>query len=173
MAISIIFLSPTGFAGEISVIDPFTTNRAQSFKQVGDECLIHGKALAAIANYEKAVALNPNSSGTLFNLAIAYYSQSNLKATVATLEKLIQLDPTDQEVAYNLACLKLYTGDLARSRSLFERIVGSSRSSSFTLRSKQGLEFLEEVKSMSPSAQKLALFLIQMGEGLSPSPILL
>ena len=90
-------------------------------KMAGDRYLKDGAAVAAVSEYQQAVTLNPRSTATLFNLAIAYYSVRNIEGATLTLEKILAIDPSDAEAQYNLACLLLYQGNLEGAKLHFKK----------------------------------------------------
>ncbi len=144
------------------------------YKLAADRYLKNGDMAAAIPEYQKAVELNPHSTATLFNLAIAYYSVRDIDGTISTLEKILTIDPTDVEANYNLACLLLYQGNLKDAQLHFEKTKACCDGNPhFGLLASQGLEYLHEFKSLNSSSRDLALFLLQMQQGLHPSPITL
>ncbi|WGV27867.1 serine protease [Halotia branconii] len=59
-----------------------------------------GKLEQAIANYEKAIQLNPKYANAYYNLGIALFDQKKLDEAVAAYQKAIQLNPKDA-IAYN------------------------------------------------------------------------
>jgi tetratricopeptide (TPR) repeat protein len=150
------------------------SRRALEYKVSGDLSLKSGDALRAIAEYQKAIELNPHSTATLFNLAIAYYSIRDIDGTISTLKKILAIDPADVEVNYNLACLLLYQGNLKDAQLHFEKTKACCDGNpKFGALASQGLEYLNEFKSLNSPSRDLALFLLQMQQGLNPSPIVL
>lgn len=144
------------------------------YKLAADRYLKSGDAVSAIPEYQKAVALNPQSTATLFNLAIAYYSVRDIDGTISTLEKILTIDPTDVEANYNLACLLLYQGNLKDAQLHFEKTKACCDGNpKFGALASQGLEYLNEFKTLNSPSRDLALFLLQMQQGLNPSPIVL
>ncbi len=143
-------------------------------KLTADRYLKNGDAASAISEYQKAVTLNPHSTATLFNLAIAYYSIQNIEGATSTLEKILAIDPSDVEAEYNLACLLLYQGNLKDAQLHFEKTKSCCDANpQFGSLASQGLEYLNEFKSLNSSSRDLALFLLQLQQGLNPSPIVL
>lgn len=143
-------------------------------KMAGDRYLKDGAAAAAVSEYQQAVTLNPRSTATLFNLAIAYYSARNIKGATLTLEKILAIDPSDAEAQYNLACLLLYEGNLEGAKLHFEKTKSCCDGApQFGTFASQGLEYLNEFKTLNSPSRDLALFLLQLQQGLNPTPIVL
>ena len=145
---------------------------ALQYKVSGDRYLKDGEIAPAIQEYQKAVAINPKSTATYFNLAIAYYLDKDMVGAISALEKIVELNPLDVEAQYNLACLWLYQKDLNKAKYHFEKAKaccdGLPRFASLT---HQGLEYVNELKSIDSSTQALALFLLQFQQGMTPEPI--
>lgn len=138
----------------------------------GDQYLKAGEVTLAIREYKRAVVINPASTATYFNLAIAYYQDKNIEGAISALEKIAELNPLDVEAQYNLACLWLYQKDLNRAKSHFEKAKACCDGNpEFATLTRQGLEYLDEIQKMDSSAQALALFLLQFQQGLTPAPI--
>jgi tetratricopeptide (TPR) repeat protein len=141
-------------------------------KVSGDRYLKAGEIASAIQEYQKAVAINPKSTATHFNLAIAYYLDKDMVGAISALEKIVELNPLDVEAQYNLACLWLYQKDLNKAKYHFEKAKaccdGLPRFASLT---RQGLEYVNELHSIDSSTQALALFLLQFQQGMTPEPI--
>jgi tetratricopeptide (TPR) repeat protein len=150
------------------------TPSAQEFKKAGDFYLKQGEINQAKTSYQKTLELNPRSTSTYFNLAIAYYSEKDIDRAASALEKLLQLDPNDAEAHYNLACLRLYQHRLDKAKKEFEAAkklsLGNQRFASFI---SQGLEFLRDLNRTDRQTQDLILFLTQLQQGLNPSAVLL
>src|SRR3990167_1680329 len=85
-----------------------TIESAPALKASADQLLKNGKILAAIKDYRKAIRLDSTNTALYFNLAIAHYSNHDMKNSALVLEKLVELDPSDTEALYNLGCVKLY-----------------------------------------------------------------
>lgn len=167
MTLILIGTSRSGYAASLS-------KEGLLHKVAADRYLKIGDAVSAIPEYEKAVELNPHSTATLFNLAIAYYSVRDIDGTISTLEKIVAIDPMDVEANYNLACLLLYQGNLKDAQLRFEKTKACCDGNpKFGALASQGLEYLNEFKTLNSSSRDLALFLLQMQQGLNPSPITL
>lgn len=161
--ISVWILSPTtGFCG----IGPqgSVSEEALFHKLEGDRHLNQGNAFLAIQEYEKAIALNPSSTATHFNLAIAYYSKRDTTKAIAALEHVVQLNPEDVEAHYNLACLRLYEQNLEKAQLHFERAnLCCDPNSKFAPLITHGLEFIEEFQKADSSDQNLFFYFVQEG----------
>ena len=130
----------------------------EGHKQAGDRYLRAGEINPAIAEYKKALSLNPDSPATYFNLAIAYYQSRNFQAAASTLEKLIKLSPNDYEARYNLACLKLYQNDVQEARQCLEKAKSCCLSNpEFTPLIQNTIEFAEKLTTLDPQTRSAVL----------------
>ncbi len=131
-------------------------------KLAGDQYLQSEKFNSAVSEYENALRVNPKSTATYFNLAIASYLNGDLRGAVSALEKLLKLDPADVEAHYNLGCLKLILQDLNGSKASFEKAkLCRGQNPAFSPLVSQGLEFLDEFTKLDPATQDLNLFFLQ------------
>ena len=132
-------------------------------KLTGDSYLRKKLFDPAIVEYKQAIAANPVSTDTYFNLAIAYYSMGNIKEASSTLEKLIALNPQDTEALYNLACLKLYQQDFETANLCLEKAkIYCNCDSQLTSLIDSSLAFMETFKTLEPKVQQaLCLLLMQ------------
>lgn len=147
---------------------------AQDHKILGDHYLRNGKTSSAISEYQKALRINPNSEATYFNLAIAFYTERNMDSAISALGEVLKLNPADIEAQYNLACLKLYQRKIDNAKIHFEKAKECCpQNSSFIPLIQQGLDFVNDLEKTDSSTQALALFLMQLGEGLNPAPVAL
>ena len=130
----------------------------ESCKQAGDRYLQARETGLAVAEYKKALSLNPTSPAAYFNLAIAYYQSRNFQAAASALEKLIQLTPNDYEACYNLACLKLYQNDTEGARRCLEKAKSCCLSNSeFTSLVQDTIEFAEKLRILDPQTRSAVL----------------
>lgn len=159
--------APSGWCAKSS-----DTRQALKYKVTGDQYLKNGETLRAIEGYQKAVAIHPKSIATLFNLAIAYHSEKNIEGAIQALEKIVKLDPHDVEAHYNLACLWLYKKDLEKAKVHFEKAKSCCPpDSEFASLTWQGFEYVNELEGIDSATQALALFLLQVQQGLTPEPV--
>lgn len=147
------------------------TRKALKHKVAGNRYLKEGKVHDAVLEYHKALAMNPNSTATYFNLAIAYYTDRDIKGAISALEKILSLSPLDYEAHYNLGCLWLYQKDLEKAKHYFEKAKFCCDDPHFLFLTRQGLEYLDQIQQIDSSAQTLALFLLQVQQGLNPEPV--
>ena len=154
----------------LGVVDGFCQSASSSqpdqspflqHKHAGDVCLFEGKADLAISEYEKAAALDPDSTSTYFNLAIACYSKGNVARTVRCLEKVIRMDPRDAEALYNLGCLKLRQMKLNEAGDYFLRAKKTADDHSETAAlAAKGIRFVHEIrKTDALTAEAVLTFL--------------
>jgi protein O-mannosyl-transferase len=73
-------------------------NRAAAFYK-------RGQIDKAIADYSKAIALDPTNEGVYNNRGMVYASQKKYDRAIADFETAIELNPGDNSGYYNMACL--------------------------------------------------------------------
>ena len=141
---------------------PAYGDEALVHKQIGDDFLRHGQTHSAIREYQKAVESNPNLSAVYFNMAIAYYSETNLKSAGATLEKVIELKPNDTEALYNLACIKLYLRSLEQAKFCFQKACCcTGGKNDFKTKSQNALDSIRAIEKMEPLMQNAFFAILQ------------
>ena len=59
----------------------------------------------AIADYTKAIALDPNFAAAYSDRGIAYYMKGDKDQTIADFRKALEIDPSDQLTKNNLKAL--------------------------------------------------------------------
>ena len=60
----------------------------EGHKEAGDRYLRAGETNLAVAEYQRALSLNPASTAVCFNLSVAYYQSRNLRLRHRLLRKL-------------------------------------------------------------------------------------
>ena len=71
----------------------------------GRACLDKGKYDDAIADYDKAIALDPNVALAYTNRGGAYYMKGDKDQTIADFCKALEIDPSDHLTKNNLKAL--------------------------------------------------------------------
>ncbi len=71
----------------------------------GGDCLDKGKYDDAIADYTKAIALDPNFADAYSNRGVVYYEKGNKEQTIADFRKALEIDPSDHLTKNNLKAL--------------------------------------------------------------------
>lgn len=166
IAILFTFHLPVGWSDTIS------SQEVIQHKVLADQHLQEGKNALAIEGYQKTIKLEPAYSAAYFNLAIAAYAEKDIQTAIDALEAFLNINPQDTEAHYNLACLRLYQHKLDEAQLHFDRAkLYSQGDSLFLPRIQQGLDCLKDLTKSDSSTQALALFLIQLQAGLSPSPV--
>ena len=68
----------------------------------GRACLDKGKYDDAIADYTKAIALDPNDANVYTNRGVAYGKKGEVGRAIADFRKALEIDPSDQDAEENL-----------------------------------------------------------------------
>ncbi|CAI6101203.1 unnamed protein product, partial [Clonostachys chloroleuca] len=95
---------------------------AEKYKIAGNRLFKEGKHIQAIAEYTKAIELDPFSTLLLGNRAAAYMSTAQYEAALQDCLKGIELDPYAQKIYQRLFRLYTYMGQPEKSIAIFGRI---------------------------------------------------
>ena len=71
----------------------------------GRACLDKGKYDDAIADYDKAIALDPNDAGAYTNRGVAYGRKGDKDQAIADFRKVLEINPSDQDAKRKLNIL--------------------------------------------------------------------
>ncbi len=86
------------------------------FKRSGDELAEKGNFGLALADYDKAVALNDRATiSTLLNRGRALHSFGSFEKAVADFDRVIDLDPTNASAFFNRAAASEKLGNLQQA----------------------------------------------------------
>ena len=87
--------------------------RADAFMTIGYAYLKTGEFEKSEKAYRAAVALDPNSPVTHYNLAIALKMEDRIEASLAEFQKVIDIDPKIPEAHYSLGTARWQLGDFS------------------------------------------------------------
>ena len=65
-----------------------------------------GKDNQALADFSKAIELNPSLANAYYDRAFIYFSQERYNEAMIDVERVLQLDPSDQKALFLLAAIK-------------------------------------------------------------------
>ena len=82
-----------------------------------------GKVPEAIAQYEQALRLKPDSAGTHNNLGIALFQQGRVPEAIAQYEQALQIKPDYAEAHNNLGAALLHQGRVTEAITHYEQAV--------------------------------------------------
>ncbi|MGB0034894.1 MAG: tetratricopeptide repeat protein [Candidatus Acidiferrales bacterium] len=68
---------------------------AEDHYYAGIDCFGEGKFDEAIAEYDRAIELDPKFADALHGLAQAYYAKKDFDRTIETAKRILALDPDD------------------------------------------------------------------------------
>ncbi len=83
-------------------------NRAIAYYNRGTAYQKRGDLDGAIADYDKAIALDPNDAFVYVNRGVAYDSEGDKEKTIADFRKALEIDPSLEEIR---AALESLTGN--------------------------------------------------------------
>ncbi len=89
----------------------------------GRVALAAGQGEAAAADFERALALDPNEGAALSGLALLQRAQGNLEKAIETMQKAAAARPDNAGYAYMAARMRLDQGDRAGGRQELERVL--------------------------------------------------
>jgi tetratricopeptide (TPR) repeat protein len=72
-----------------------TNPAAEEHYYAGTDFFGEGKLVEAVAEYQKALELDPRFADALHGLAQAYHAQQDFDGTIETAERILALDPDD------------------------------------------------------------------------------
>jgi tetratricopeptide (TPR) repeat protein len=96
---------------------------ADFHNNLGNALAAAGRADAALPQYEKALALDPDSVEVLFNLANTLAALQRFDAATAAYEKVIALRPDYAEAHYNFGNILYQSGRTGEAMTRFETAV--------------------------------------------------
>lgn len=101
------------------------TRRTQSelYYGAGTQSLMSQDFTDALANLLKANELDPNNSGIINNLGMAYYFKGEVDLGIKTLKRSIELDESNSDAKLNLASVYFQTGDLNGAEKIYKSVL--------------------------------------------------
>jgi rhomboid protease GluP len=87
------------------------------------------KTDAAVAEFQKAVALQPGYLPAQYQLARAYIDQKQYEQAEATLKRALELVPNDEDFLFELGRVSIELKKTAQARQAFERLVARDQNS--------------------------------------------
>ena len=118
----------------------------QEEKEYGGDSYKRGQAYyesgeyhKAIAEYNKAIELNPNLGLAYFNRAYAYGEIGKYDEAIADYSKAIELNPGDAQAHYNRGLDYYNKGEVSKAVSDLEKCIGLSTEPELTKDAKQAL----------------------------------
>jgi len=98
-----------------------------------------GEYEKAIADYNKAIELNPNDADAYYNRGCTYGETGEYEKAIADFDKVIQLNPSDAGAYYNRGLAYKEKGDLRRAASDLEKCIGLPSDPELTKDAQQAL----------------------------------
>ncbi len=90
---------------------------------MGDVLLTKGDAAGAVAYFEKAALVNPDSELAPLDLGVAYYTKSDLPGAEREFRKALRMDPKFTDARFNLASVEAERDELASSVNDFREVL--------------------------------------------------
>jgi tetratricopeptide (TPR) repeat protein len=109
----------------ISVVNCYgAKGKADEFFEKGKKDSLAGNADSAIANYNKAIKINPKLAKAYNNRGVAYIWKKEYYLAVADFNKAIKLDPKDGKAYNNRAIVYAYLGETEKARQDLHKAQG-------------------------------------------------
>ena len=106
-----------------------SSNSAKKMRQAdlyfgaGTQSLMNQDYTDALTNLLKANELNPNHSGILNNLGMAYYFKGERDLAVSTLNKSLKVDSSNSDAKVNLASIYFNDNKFEKAEALYKNVL--------------------------------------------------
>ncbi len=97
--------------------------QADIYFGAGTQSLMNQDYTDALTNLLKANELNPDHSGILNNLAMAYYFKGERDLAVSTLNKSLKIDASNSDAKVNLASIYFNDGNYSKAESIYKNVL--------------------------------------------------
>ena len=112
---------------------------ADAYHKGGDTYDEKGEYDKAIADYNKAIELNPNDADAYYNRGCTYGEMGEYEKAIADFNKAIELNPHDAGAYYNRALAYKEKVELPKAVSDLEKCIGLSTDLELTKDAQQAL----------------------------------
>ena len=97
--------------------------QVELFSGAGTQSLMNGDYTDALTNLKKANELEPDNSGIVTNLGMAYYFKGERDLAVRTLKRALELDEKNSDARVNLASIYYNDGDHAGAEKIYKQVL--------------------------------------------------
>jgi predicted AlkP superfamily phosphohydrolase/phosphomutase len=108
---------------KLEALGYITGDNPDAHNNLGQRYQKNGEYEKAIAEYEKAIRMNPNFSGAINNLGICYGKLKRFREAEETFRKALAINPSDAYAMNNMAVMFMERGDLEQAKSFAEKAV--------------------------------------------------
>jgi TonB family protein len=124
------------------------------YKSRADGNLGKGEFALALADYDKAVSLKPDSAIAFLNRGKTYFGMNDLSKAGADFDKAIELDAKDSKAFFNRGSLREKQGDLDNAAADYQKAVDldASNSEAKAALVKVNTEIQAKLKAAAPPA---------------------
>ena len=98
-------------------------NQSKIYFGAGTQSLMSQDYTDALANLMKANELDPENSGIITNLAMAYYFKGERNMAIKLLKKSIDLKEDNSDAKLNLASIYFHDGDLKSAEKFYKLVL--------------------------------------------------
>lgn len=97
---------------EANVVQDRFNDLASEYVIMGDDCLKAGDCAAAVANYEKAMSLNPRHESAIIGHARAMAERGDLDSAISGYKRVLSVNGRNYDASYELAELYMHSGEI-------------------------------------------------------------
>lgn len=116
-----LFFSGILGASSRAATEPGAKQRADAHIQLGIQYGKQGELDKAIAEFKKAMGINPRNSAIYMNLGTAYATKGMFDEAIAAFERAIELKPTAVNAHMNLGLAYFYSGKLGKALGAYKQ----------------------------------------------------
>ncbi len=113
----------------------------------GIKRLEQGNYRGAIADFTKAIQINPKLVAAYYNRAIARHQLQNYQRAIADFTKVIQINPNYADAYYNRDVARGFSGDEAAGMTDLQKAISMYRNQGEEAKSQKLVEFTKIVSS--------------------------
>ncbi len=124
----VVKIAPTPLSNPIPAATPIPTPTPVEpdfafYKKQADENASKGEFEFAVANYNKAVALNPENTSIYLNRALAFFKKKDYEKAIADYNKVIEINPNELIAYSNRANSYEKLGNIEKAVADYKKII--------------------------------------------------
>lgn len=108
---------------KLEALGYITSESPDAYNNLGQRLQEQGKYVEAIAEFKKALAINPNFPAALNNMGVCYGKLRRYDEAEGTLKRAIELNPENVFAMNNLAVMYMETGRFDNARAVSRRSI--------------------------------------------------
>jgi tetratricopeptide (TPR) repeat protein len=107
--------------GQKSAVSVSQPKDSSYWFQKGALCSTYGNNRAAVAYFEKAIALDPNHSGAYFSQGVSYGQLGEYARAISSIDRAIQMEPRNGLYYYGRGRVYLLSGEKEKAMQDFRK----------------------------------------------------